>query len=198
MKYVLGDVLVPRSRIEQETERIAREIGDYYVGRQLTCVGVLKGSVIFLSDLVRKIPETVDVELDFLSVSSYGSSTKSSGVVKINKDLDCDISGKNVLIIEDIVDTGLTLAYLVNILRERSPNDIGVCALLDKPCRRKVPVDIRFRGLEIPDEFVVGYGLDFDGGWRNLPEIYSLRHVGRGGCARRQTTERWESIGTNG
>ena len=174
MDYELGDVLIRRKDIEQRVRELALDITSAYGDRELVIVGVLKGAVVFLSDLIRSLPVSMVVELDFLGVSSYGSSTKSSGGVRIIKDLDIDISGKNVIIAEDIVDTGLTLSYLVNILRERDPEVLEVCALLDKPSRRKTEVDIAFRGFEIPDEFVVGYGLDYCGKWRNLPEIYCV------------------------
>lgn len=174
MDYELGNVLLRKKDIEQRVRELALDISSAYGDRDLVIIAVLKGAVVFLSDLIRSLPVSMAVELDFLGVSSYGSSTESSGVVRIIKDLDINISGKNVIIVEDIVDTGLTLSYLVNILRERDPEVLDVCALLDKPSRRRTDVDIAFRGFEIPDEFVVGYGLDYSGKWRNLPEIYSL------------------------
>ncbi|MDT8284605.1 MAG: hypoxanthine phosphoribosyltransferase [Thermovirgaceae bacterium] len=174
MPYELGDVLISRENIDERVRELAWDISSTYGGRDLVILGVLKGAVIFLSDLIRSLPVSMATELDFLGVSSYGSSTKSSGVVRIIKDLDISITGRNVIIVEDIVDTGLTLSYLVNILRERDPETLDVCALLDKPSRRKTDIEIAFRGFEIPDEFVVGYGLDYSGKWRNLPEIYTL------------------------
>ncbi len=174
MPYELGDVLISRENIDERVRELAWDISSTYGGRDLVILGVLKGAVIFLSDLIRNLPVSMATELDFLGVSSYGSSTKSSGVVRIIKDLDISITGRNVIIVEDIVDTGLTLSYLVNILRERDPETLDVCALLDKPSRRKTDIEIAFRGFEIPDEFVVGYGLDYSGKWRNLPEIYTL------------------------
>ena len=174
MNFELGDVLIRKKDIEQRVRELALDIYAAYGDRELVIVGVLKGAVVFLSDLIRNLPVSMIVELDFLGVSSYGSSTESSGVVRIIKDLDISISGRNVVIVEDIVDTGLTLSYLMSILREREPEALDVCALLDKPSRRKTAIDIAFRGFEIPDEFVVGYGLDYSGKWRNLPEIYSL------------------------
>lgn len=174
MNYELGGILIRRKDIQQRVREIAMDISSAYGDRELVLVGVLKGAVVFLSDLIRSLPISTVVELDFLGVSSYGSSTESSGVVRIIKDLDINISGKNVIIVEDIVDTGLTLSYLMNILRERDPEMLDVCAFLDKPSKRRTAIDIAFRGFEIPDEFVVGYGLDYSGKWRNLPEIYSL------------------------
>jgi len=174
MPYELGDVLISRENIDERVRELAWDISSTYGDRDLVILGVLKGAVIFLSDLIRNLPVSMATELDFLGVSSYGSSTKSSGVVRIIKDLDISITGRNVIIVEDIVDTGLTLSYLVNILRERDPETLDVCALLDKPSRRKTDIEIAFRGFEIPDEFVVGYGLDYSGKWRNLPEIYTL------------------------
>lgn len=125
-----------------------------------------------MSDLVRAIPETVNVSLDFMAVSSYGDSTKTSGIVRIVKDLDSSVKDKNVLIVEDIVDTGLTLSYLVKLMHERQPGTIRVCALLDKEERRKVSVHVEYKGFSIPDKFVVGYGLDYAGRWRNLPSVH--------------------------
>jgi hypoxanthine phosphoribosyltransferase len=174
MTYVLGDVLLGRKEIEQRVREMALDICTAYGEKDLVVVGVLKGAVVFLSDLIRRLPVSMATDIDFLAVSSYGDSTESSGVVRITKDLDINITGKNVLIVEDIVDTGLTLSYLMNILRERDPEMLDICALLDKPSRRKVDLEITFRGFEIPDEFVVGYGLDYSGRWRNLPEIYTL------------------------
>ncbi len=173
--YYPGEILISRDKISCRVRELAAEIEKDFDGEPLLFIGVLKGSVIFLSDLARCLNSKVPVELDFLAVSSYGSSTKSSGVVKITKDLDEEITGRRVLIVEDIVDTGLTLHYLTSILGERSPKEIRICSLLDKPERRQVKIDINYRGFEIPDEFVVGYGLDFSGRWRNLPDIHVLR-----------------------
>ncbi len=174
MSYELGEVMIKKQIIQERVRELAFDISSAYGDRELVIIGVLKGAVVFLSDLVRELPVSMNTELDFLGVTSYGSSTESSGVVRITKDLDIDINGKNVIIVEDIVDTGLTLSYLVNILREREPEMLEICALLDKPSRRKTEIEISFKGFEIPDEFVVGYGLDYSGKWRNLPEIYTL------------------------
>lgn len=174
-EYLLGDILIPRDKIRSRVEQLAQHIQKDANDEPLLLIGVLKGSVVFLSDLIRCMNHSIPVELDFLAVSSYGSSTRSSGVVKITKDLDEEITDRNVLIVEDIVDTGLTLHYLMSILQERSPKEIAICTLLDKPDRRRVSLEITYRGFEIPDEFVVGYGLDYSGRWRNLPDIHVLK-----------------------
>ncbi|MFA5621847.1 MAG: hypoxanthine phosphoribosyltransferase [Thermovirgaceae bacterium] len=178
MECDLGEVLIRRKTIQDRVRELAFDLGSAYGDRSLVLIGVLKGAVVFLSDLIRELPTSMTTELDFLAVASYGTSTQSSGVVRIIKDLDVDINGRNVILVEDIVDTGLTLSYLVSILREREPEVLEICSLLDKPARRKIDVEITFRGFEIPDEFVVGYGLDYSGKWRNLPEIYTLRRRG--------------------
>ncbi|HPE92082.1 MAG: hypoxanthine phosphoribosyltransferase [Synergistales bacterium] len=175
MGFDLGEVLIRRKSIQERVRELAFDIGSAYGDRDLVLIGVLKGAVVFLSDLIRELPVSMTTELDFLAVTSYGTSTESSGVVRIIKDLDININGRNVIIVEDIVDTGLTLSYLVSILKEREPEMLEVCSLLDKPSRRKTEIDIAFKGFEIPDEFVVGYGLDYSGRWRNLPEIYTLK-----------------------
>ena len=178
MECDLGEVLIRRKTIQDRVRELAFDLGSAYGDRSLVLIGVLKGAVVFLSDLIRELPTSMTTEMDFLAVASYGTSTESSGVVRIIKDLDVDINGRNVILVEDIVDTGLTLSYLVSILREREPEVLEICSLLDKPARRKIDVEITFRGFEIPDEFVVGYGLDYSGKWRNLPEIYTLRRRG--------------------
>lgn len=173
--YSLGEILLPKEKISNRVKEMAQEIQKNNKGTPLLFIGILKGSIVFLSDLIRCMNSSIPMELDFLAVSSYGSSTQSSGIVKITKDLDEEITGRKVLVVEDIVDTGLTLHYLMNILQERSPETIEICTLLDKPDRRRVDIDITYRGFEIPDEFVVGYGLDYSGRWRNLPDIHILR-----------------------
>ncbi len=178
MECDLGEVLIRRKTIQDRVRELAFDLGSAYGDRSLVLIGVLKGAVVFLSDLIRELPTSMTTEMDFLAVASYGTSTESSGVVRIIKDLDVDINGRNVILVEDIVDTGLTLSYLVSILREREPEMLEICSLLDKPAKRKIDVEITFRGFEIPDEFVVGYGLDYSGKWRNLPEIYTLRRRG--------------------
>ena len=159
---------------------LGAEITRDYAGRELFLMGVLKGAVFFLADLMRQVD--LPCELDFMAVSSYGSLTDSSGVVRILKDLDAPIEGKDVLIVEDIVDSGLTLDYLLRNLRGRNPRSLEVCALLVKPARRKVELPIRYVGFEIPDRFVVGYGLDLDQRYRNLPYV-----------ARRDQASRWDA-----
>ncbi len=167
-------VLISADRIKDRIADLAEQINKKYKGHDLVIVSVLKGSVIFLSDLVREISD-VNVFLDFMAVSSYGDSTKTSGIVKINKDLDMSIKGKDVLIVEDIVDTGLTLSYIKKLFEERSPRSVSVCVLLDKKEKREIDVNIDYTGFVIPDTFVVGYGLDFAGKWRNLPAIMQVK-----------------------
>ena len=158
---------------EEEVDRRIQEIGDQisrdYAGKQVHLVCVLKGGSFFMCELAKRI--TVPVSLDFMSVSSYGGDTKSSGVVRIVKDLDEPLKDKHVIVIEDIVDSGRTLSYLLDMLRSRGPVDVRLCTLLDKPDRRVVDVKVDYTGFEIPDEFVVGYGLDYDQKYRNLPYI---------------------------
>lgn len=175
MNYQLSEVLISEQQLQKRIGELAQEVSHDITSGELVVVGVLKGAVIFLSDLVRHFDPSLMVKLDFMAVSSYGTSTKSSGVVRIIKDLDTDIKGRNVLLVEDIVDSGLTLSYLTRILGERGPKSLRTCVLLDKPDRRQVNVDVRYKGFEIPDEFVVGYGLDYAGLWRNLPAIYKVR-----------------------
>lgn len=158
---------------EEEVDKRIQEIGDQiskdYAGKQVHLVCVLRGGAFFMCELAKRI--TVPVSLDFMSVSSYGSDTKSSGVVKIVKDLDDSIKDMDVLVVEDIVDSGRTLSYLMEMLRDRGPKSLRLCTLLDKPDRRVVDVNVDYTGFEIPDEFVVGYGLDYDQRYRNLPYI---------------------------
>lgn len=165
-------ILLPEEEIRARVAGLGAEISKDYAGKELLVVGILKGAMIFLADLVRSI--TVPTCFDFMAVSSYGSSTKSSGVVRILKDLDHSIEGRHVLIVEDIIDTGLTLNYLVDNLKSRGPASLKICTLLDKPSRREAPVEIHYNGFSIPDEFVVGYGLDYNERYRNLPYIMVL------------------------
>lgn len=169
----LGEILVQSDDLRQRIRAIAAEINEDYAGKNLLLVGVLKGAVFFLADLMRQLE--IDCELDFMAVSSYGSSTESSGVVRILKDLDTPIEGRDVLIVEDIVDSGLTLSYLRKNLGARSPASLEVCALLVKPERFKVDPDLRYVGFEVPDKFVVGYGLDHAQQLRNLPYVAALK-----------------------
>jgi hypoxanthine phosphoribosyltransferase len=165
----IGDVLIPADALQARVAELGAEVSRDYAGRDLVLVGVLKGAVFFLADLMRAIE--VPVEIDFMAVASYGSATKSSGVVRILKDLDAAIEGRDVLIVEDIVDSGLTLQYLLRNLGARSPRTLEVCALMVKPARRKVELPCRYVGFEIPNVFVIGYGLDHDERYRNLPFV---------------------------
>ena len=167
-----GNVIVGTEELLARVAEIGAEISRDYEGRELFLMGVLKGAVFFVADLMRSID--VPCELDFMAVASYGSMTDSSGVVRILKDLDSPIEGKDVLIVEDVVDSGLTLAYLLRSLRSRAPRSLEVCALLVKPHKRKIELPIRYVGFDIPDQFVVGYGLDLDQRYRNLPYVAAL------------------------
>jgi hypoxanthine phosphoribosyltransferase len=169
----IGDILVPADDLERRVGELAAEISRDYAGKDLILIGVLKGAVFFLSDLMRRLE--VPVEVDFMAVASYGSATKSSGVVRILKDLDAVIEGRDVLIVEDIVDSGLTLQYLLRNLEGRNPRSLEVCALLIKPERRKVELQTRYVGFEIPNRFAIGYGLDHGERYRNLPYVAALK-----------------------
>ena len=162
-------VLLSEKEVDDRIQAIGEQISRDYAGKQVHLICVLKGGSFFLCELAKRI--TVPVSLDFMSVSSYGSETKSSGVVKIIKDLDEPIKGKDVLVIEDIVDSGRTLSYLMEMLKDRGPASLKLCTLLDKPDRRVIDLPVDYTGFEIPDEFVVGYGLDYDQRYRNLPYI---------------------------
>jgi hypoxanthine phosphoribosyltransferase len=168
----VGEILVQPDDLEHRVRELAAEISGDYAGRDLLLIGVLKGAVFFLSDLMRHLE--VPCEVDFMAVSSYGSSTDSSGIVRILKDLDAPIEGRDVLIVEDIVDSGLTLSYLFRMLRARNPATMEVCALLTKPERREVDLPIRYVGFEIPNRFAIGYGLDHAERFRNLPYVAVL------------------------
>jgi hypoxanthine phosphoribosyltransferase len=168
----VGEVLVTSDELQRRVAELGAQISRDYAGRSLLLVGVLKGAVFFLSDLMRFID--IPVEVDFMAVASYGSATDSSGVVRILKDLDAAIEGRDVLIVEDIVDSGLTLQYLMRNLGSRNPRTLEVCALLTKPERRKVDLPTRYVGFEIADRFVVGYGLDYAERHRNLPFVAAL------------------------
>ena len=161
--------LVSEQEVEARVCELGRQISEDYAGRQVHLICVLKGGVFFMCELAKRI--TVPVSMDFMSVSSYGDGTSSSGVVKIAKDLDESLEGKDVLIVEDIIDSGRTLSYLIQILEKRKPRSLKLCTLLDKPERRVKPVTVDYVGFNIPDEFVVGYGLDYAKKYRNLPYI---------------------------
>jgi len=170
----IGEILVQPDELTHRVRELGQEISRDYAGRDLLLIGVLKGAVFFLADLMRHI-DVPGVEVDFMAVSSYGSSTQSSGVVRILKDLDAPIEGRDLLIVEDIVDSGLTLQYLMRTLEQRGPNSLEVCALLTKPERRKVETPARYVGFEIPDKFAIGYGLDYSERYRNLPYVATLQ-----------------------
>jgi hypoxanthine phosphoribosyltransferase len=169
----IGEILVPAEDLERRVRELAEEVSRDYAGKDLVLVGVLKGAVFFLSDLMRNLD--VQCEVDFMAVASYGSATKSSGVVRILKDLDAVIEDRDVLIVEDIVDSGLTLQYLLRNLAGRNPRSLEVCALLVKPERQEVDLQARYVGFEIPNRFAIGYGLDYDERYRNLPYVAALK-----------------------
>jgi hypoxanthine phosphoribosyltransferase len=170
----VAEVLIEEASLQARIEELGRQISADYDGRDLLLVGVLKGAVFFLADLMREL--TVPCEIDFMAISSYGDATDSSGVVRILKDLDINIEGRDVLVVEDIIDSGLTLSYLMRTLEAREPATLEVCTLLTKPARREIDVSVRYVGFEIPNRFVIGYGLDFAERYRNLPYVGVL-HV---------------------
>jgi len=169
----IAEILISAEELQNKVAELGRQISEDYRGRDLLLICLLRGAVVFLSDLIRAID--IPLEMDFIAISSYGNSTRSSGVVRLVMDLKSNITDRNVLIVEDIVDTGRTLAYILDNLRTRRPADVKVCALLSKPSRREVPVKLDYLGFEIPDKFVVGYGLDYAEGYRNLPFIGVLK-----------------------
>jgi hypoxanthine phosphoribosyltransferase len=169
----IGEILVPAEDLVRRVRELAAEVSRDYAGKDLVLVGVLKGAVFFLSDLMRHLD--IPCEVDFMAVASYGSATKSSGVVRILKDLDAVIADRDVLIVEDIVDSGLTLQYLLRNLAGRQPRSLEVCALLIKPERKKVDIAARYVGFEIPNRFAIGYGLDHGERYRNLPYVAALK-----------------------
>lgn len=167
------EILFDEKQINERIAIMAEQITNDYKGQTLLMVGILKGAVLFFSELAKRLE--LDIEMDFMAVSSYGSSAKSSGAAKLLKDLDYDIKGKNVLIVEDIIDTGLTLNYLVNSLEARNPKTLKTCCLLDKPSRRKIDFEPDYKGFEVPDKFLIGFGLDYASKYRNLPYIGVLK-----------------------
>ncbi len=169
----IQEVLFNEEVIEREVQKIADKINNDYKGKELLLVGVLKGSVMFTSDLMKKI--TIPCSIDFMAVSSYGNSSETSGVVRILKDLDHEACGKDIIIVEDIVDSGVTLDYLINYLKGRKANSVEIAAFLTKPSRRKVDIDVKYLGLTAPNEFLVGYGLDYAEKYRNLPFVGILK-----------------------
>lgn len=173
--YKLTGKMLDEAQIADRVAELAKEIERDYEGQDVLLVGILKGASVFVADLMRKI--NLNVNIDFMSVSSYGSSTTSSGTVKILKDLDVDIEGKNVLIVEDIIDSGATLRNLYDTLMTRKPKSLKLCTLLDKPERRKVDIDVDYVGFVIEDKFIVGYGIDYDEKYRNLPYVGIVEDV---------------------
>jgi hypoxanthine phosphoribosyltransferase len=169
LKNDVKKILITEEEIRAKLRELGQEITKDYSGKDLLIVGILKGSFVFMGDLIRNID--VPIQVDFMEISSYGCATESSGAVRILKDLDNDIEGRNVLIVEDIVDTGLTLSYLIDNLWSRKPSSLKICTFLNKPSRRKVPLEVNYNGYNIPDEFVVGYGLDYAEKYRNLPYV---------------------------
>jgi hypoxanthine phosphoribosyltransferase len=167
------EVLITSQEIDDKVREIGARITEDYKGEKPLLIGILRGAVVIMSDLMRYID--LQCELDFMDISSYGTGTSSSGVVRILKDLEEDITDRHVLIVEDIIDTGLTLSYLLRSLQARKPASLEICALLSKPSRRRADLDVRYLGFEVPDEFVVGYGLDYAGAYRNLPDICVLK-----------------------
>jgi hypoxanthine phosphoribosyltransferase len=168
----VGEILIEQEPLQARIAELGADISREYEGRDLLLVGVLKGAVFFMADLMREL--TVPCEIDFMAISSYGAATDSSGVVRILKDLDANISGRDVLVVEDIIDSGLTLSYLMRSLKARKPASLEICALLTKPERREIDVPVKFVGFEIPNKFVIGYGLDFAERYRNLPYVAVL------------------------
>jgi len=165
----VGEILIDADALRARIGELGEEVSAHYAGQDLLLIGVLKGAVFFMADLMRHL--TVPCEVDFMAISSYGAQTDSSGVVRILKDLDINIEGRNVLVVEDIIDSGLTLSYLMRNLESREPASLEVCALLTKPARREIEVPVRWIGFEIPNRFVIGYGLDFAERYRNLPYV---------------------------
>jgi hypoxanthine phosphoribosyltransferase len=172
LTHGVGEVLIEEVALRDRIRELGEEVSADYAGRDLLLIGVLKGAVFFMADLMRRL--TVSCEVDFMAISSYGASTDSSGVVRILKDLDINIEGRDVLVVEDIIDSGLTLSYLIRNLEAREPASLEVCALLTKPGRREIDVPVRYVGFEIPNRFVIGYGLDFAERYRNLPYVAVL------------------------
>ena len=173
MKEDIKEILISESEIADIITKLGAQISKDYAGKNLLLVSVLKGSVVFMADLMRSI--MIPCQMDFLSVSSYGGGTKTSGVVKIQKDLDTNLEGYDLLIVEDILDTGMTLSYIIDMLKTRNPASVKICAFLDKPERRVADIKADYTGTSVPDEFVVGYGLDFAEKYRNLPYLGVLK-----------------------
>lgn len=173
MKEDLREVLISEKELDKKTTEIAEKISADYAGKNLIMIGILKGGVVFASELMKKI--TVPMQVEFMAVSSYGKESETSGVVSLKKDVDTKLEGMDVLIVEDIVDSGYTMKYLQQMLKDRKASSVKICALLSKPSRRKVDIKLDYYGFEIPDEFVVGYGLDYAEKYRNLPFVGVLK-----------------------
>ena len=173
MQNDIKSVLISEQRIKEKVKELGEQITKDYAGKKLLVISVLKGAAVFMADIIREIK--MPVRIDFMCVSSYGTGTTSKGSVKIIKDLDIDVKGYDILIVEDILDSGITLSNLIKVLESRNPNSVNICTLLSKPSRRKVEVPVRYEGFEVPDEFVVGYGLDYAEYYRNLPFIGVLK-----------------------
>ena len=174
MRDDIQTVLVTEEQLKAKVAELGAQISRDYAGKDLLLVSILKGAVVFMADLMRAV--TIHCSIDFMVVSSYGgTNTQTTGLVKIVKDLDADLTGRDVLIVEDVLDTGVTLSHLVSMLKMRNPNSVRICAILDKPARRKTDIAADYRGFEVPDAFVVGYGLDYDEKYRNLPYVGVLK-----------------------
>jgi len=169
----IKEILYTEEQLKDITKELGKKISQDYQGKELILVGILKGSILFMADLIRAV--TIPCTMDFMAVSSYGSSSESSGIVRILKDLDFVIENKNVLIVEDIIDSGTTLSYLIDYLKRRNPQSLEIACLLNKPDRRKVDISVKYTGFEVPDFFLVGYGLDYAENYRNLPYIGILK-----------------------
>lgn len=169
----IGTVMITQEEILAKADEIGKQIEKDFAGQEIVMVGILRGAVLWMADIMKHV--NLDMTIDFMAVSSYGAATKSSGIVKINKDLDTDIEGKPVIIVEDIVDSGVTLNYLKGYFESRGAKDIKICALLDKPEGRRVDIDVDYIGFTVDDRFIVGYGLDYDQRYRNLPYITWLK-----------------------
>ncbi|MBP1924214.1 hypoxanthine phosphoribosyltransferase [Sedimentibacter acidaminivorans] len=173
MNNDIKKILIDEDSLQAKVKELGAKIAEDYKGKDLLLICVLKGAVVFVSDLMKRID--LPLEIDFMAVSSYGCDTKSSGVVRILKDLDKGIEGKHILIVEDIIDSGLTLSYLIENLKARGPESVEICTILDKPDRRTANINIKYTGFQVPDEFVVGYGLDYAEKYRNLPYVAVLK-----------------------
>ncbi|TFZ39641.1 hypoxanthine phosphoribosyltransferase [Soehngenia longivitae] len=170
---IIKEILVTEDQIKKRVKELGEQITKDYQGKEPVVVGILKGAVVFLSDLIRELK--IPIHIDFMAVSSYGKSSMSTGEVRIIKDLDFSVEGKDIIIVEDIIDTGLTLGYLKELLNKRGAKSVKICTLLDKPERRKVDIDVDYKGFIIPDEFIIGYGLDFNEKYRNYSFVAALK-----------------------